>query len=201
MTTVSINPRLEGLEYRFNLERLAELNRSPVPLLLARLTSACPSHGKTQTEVNDPVALLAEIRRHCADDDDFIRQSMPLQEIVFRTLLLADDQTMTLGDLHYELTERWSSAIRPISITVAGLARILDVDVFYGFEKLPSQEPEIVEADLPMLTAGDNDDSLLDQIFAAIAEDAADETDEVDDPFEEDDEDDPYEEDEEEADD
>ena len=40
MSTVSINPRLEGLEYRVSLDRLAELNRSAAPLLMARLTSA-----------------------------------------------------------------------------------------------------------------------------------------------------------------
>ena len=54
MTTVAANARLEGTEYRFNLERLAELNRSPIPLLLARLSRPCPSYGKAASESATP---------------------------------------------------------------------------------------------------------------------------------------------------
>ena len=195
MSTVSVNPRLEGLEYRFSLDRLAELNRSAVPLLVPRLNAACPSYGKTLTETDDPVALLAEIRANCADDDNYIRQSMPLQEIAFRTLLLADDQTLTLRELHYELTERWSSPIRPITVTVSGLARILDSDVFYGFESVAPPEPEIVEPDSPMLlAAGEASDDLMVDILHAINEDE-------DDYIDDEDEDDPYEDDDDEEDD
>lgn len=188
MTTVATNTRLESLEYRFSLERLAELNRSPVPLLLARLNTACPSYGKTSADVDNPNKLNAEIRAHCADDPNFIRQSMPLQEIVFRTLLLADDQTMTLGAIHQELSERWSSPIRPITVTVTGLSKILDNDAFYGFEAIPAPEPEPLEPDLPMLFAAEAD--------AATA--LADEADFIDTDVEDDEdlyEDDPYEED------
>lgn len=198
MSTVSVNPRLEGLEYRVSLDRLAELNRSAAPLLAARLTNACPSYGKPASEADDPVALLAEIRANCANDDNYIRQSMPLQEIVFRTLLLADDQTLTLRELHYELTERWSSPIRPITVTVSGLARILDSDVFYGFEPVALPEPEVVQPDSPMLLAGgDGSDDLMRDILSSLHEDSEEDEDYIDDE----DEDDPYEDDEDEEDD
>ena len=198
MSTVSVNPRLEGLEYRVSLDRLAELNRSAAPLLVARLTSACPSYGKPASEADDPVALLAEIRANCANDDNYIRQSMPLQEIVFRTLLLADDQTLTLRELHYELTERWSSPIRPITVTVSGLARILDSDEFYGFESVALPEPEVMEPDPPMLLAGDDgSDDLMRDILSSLHEDSEEDEDYIDDE----DEDDPYEDDDDEEDD
>ena len=194
MSTVSVNTRLEGLEYRFSLDRLTELNRSAAPLLAARLNAACPSYGKASTETDDPVALLAEIRANCADDDDYIRQSMPLQEIAFRTLLLADEHTLTLRELHYELTERWSSPIRPITVTVAGLARILDSDVFYGFELASSPEPEVEEPEPPMLLAGEEgSDDLMREILSSLDEDGEEEEDD----YIDDDEDDPYEDDEE----
>ena len=191
MTTVAANTRLESLEYRFSLERLAELNRSPVPLLLARLNTACPSYGKTSADVDNPNKLNAEIRAHCANDPDFIRQSMPLQEIVFRTLLLAEDQTMTLGAIHNELSERWSSPIRPITVTVAGLSKILDNDAFYGFEVIPAPEPDSLEPDLPMLSAAEDDSAtaLADGAdLIAIGEEDEDVEDLYeDDPYEEDD--------------
>ena len=193
MTTVAASSHMDSLEYRVSLDRLAELNRSPVPLILARTTSSCPSYGSSPGESDDPAALIREIRANCGNDPDYIRQSMPLQEIVFRMLLLAEDQTMTLGDLHRELTERWSSAIRPITVTVSGLARILDSDVFYGFDAVPLPEPEVVESDLPMLNAGDEvEDNLLREILSSLDEDS----DEEEDLFDDDD-DDPYEEDEE----
>ena len=184
-TTYAANNRLSGLEYRFSPDRLAELNRAPVPLLLARITTGCPSYGKTAADIDSVDTLITEIRGHCAGDTDFIRQSMPLQEIVFRTLLLDADSTMTLGQLHQELTERWSSAIRPITVTLSGLARILDSDEFYGFEAIPVDDPEL--ADLPMLTASGADDS--DGLAQIIAANVDDEEDDDNDLFEEDEDD------------
>ena len=80
---------------------------------------------------------MKEIRTHCAGDTEFIQSSMPLQEIVFRTLLLQGGEPMPLSELHTELTEKWSTPIRPITLTVNGLARVLDSDVFYGFAASP----------------------------------------------------------------
>ncbi len=189
-TTFAANNRLSGLEYRFSPDRLAELNRAPVPLLLARLTTGCPSYGKTAADINSVDTLIAEIRGHCAGDTDFIRQSMPLQEIVFRTLLLDADSTMTLRQLHQELTERWSDGRRPITVTLSGLARILDNDEFYGFEAISVDEPEPELADLPMLTASGADESDgLAQVLAAIAANVDDEEEDDDDLFEDDDDD------------
>ena len=182
------NRRLADTEYQISLERLSELNRSPAPLLLARLNSACPSYGKTPAEADDPTRLMSEIRRHCRNDADFIRQEMPLQEIVFRTMLLHGDEPIPLGILHQELTERWSSPLRPITVTVSGLARILDHDVFYGFESLPEPElepePEPEFDAPPMLDAPPTDDEL-----ARLAASLVSNLDDVDDADEEEDDD------------
>ena len=174
MTTVAVNNPPESLEYRFSLERLGELNRSPAPLLLARLNTACPSYGKTPADIADAADLIEEIRRHCADDDNFIRNSLPLQEIVFRTLLLNGGEPMTLGELHREVTERWSTPIRAITVTVAGLARILDSDSFYGFALASPVEPEAAtpEPIPPLLSAADAGATpSLDEIITAIVAD------------------------------
>lgn len=199
-TALAPQHRLADTEYHISLERLSELNRSPAPLLLARLNSACPSYGKTPANAADPVRLMAEIRRHCKDDADFIAQSMPLQEIVFRTLLLNGVEPMTLGQLHHELTERWSSPLRPISVTVSGLARILDSDRFYGFESIPVEEPEpepaaVEEFDAaPMLDAAPTDAELA-SLAAAIVSNLDDEDDDDDDDADDYEDDDPDEDD------
>lgn len=190
MTTVAVNNPPESLEYRFSLERLGELNRSPAPLLLARLNTACPSYGKTPADIDDAATLIEEIRGHCADDDNFIRNSLPLQEIVFRTLLLNGGEPMTLGELHREVTERWSTPIRAITVTVAGLARILDSDSFYGFALASPVEPEAAtpEPIPPLLSAADAGAThLLDEIITAIAADTMGDDDDDDEDFYDDD--------------
>ena len=186
-TIVTGNSKLAGPEYRFSLERLEELNRSPIPLLLARLNTACPSFGKTPSEIADASDLVTEIKTHCAGDTEFIQSAMPLQEIVFRTLLLKGGEPMLLSELHAELTEKWSTPIRPITLTESGLARVLDSDVFYGFAVIPVEEPEseAVSDGVRMLTApGTDEDEQLARIFEALA---ADDDDEDEDLFGEDD--------------
>ena len=73
--------------------------------------------------------------RRPASDSTFIRSDMPVQEIVFRTLLARNNRPMSLTDLHYELTEKWATPVRPIVITEERLLRILDKDTYYGFAR------------------------------------------------------------------
>lgn len=201
-TTVTGNSKSAGPEYRFSLERLEELNRSAIPLLLARLSTACPSFGKTPAEIADPTDLIREIRTHCADDTEFIQSAMPLQEIVFRTLLLQGGEPMPLSDLHAELTEKWSTPIRPITLTVSGLARVLDNDEFYGFAAIPVEEPEpeeVSDAVRMLVAPGLEEDEQLVRIIEALASDDDDEDEDLlgEDDLDDDDED-LYEDDEEE---
>ncbi len=173
-TTVTGNSRSAGTEYRFSLERLEELNRSPIPLLLARLNTACPSFGRTPSQIADPSDLVKEIRSHCAGDTEFIQSAMPLQEIVFRTLLLRGEEPMPLSELHAELTDKWSTPIRPITLTVGGLARVLDNDVFYGFAAIPVEEPEpeeVPDTVLMLSAPGTDEDEQLSRIIEALAAD------------------------------
>lgn len=181
-TTVTGNSRSAGPEYRFSLDRLEELNRSPVPLLLARLNTACPSFGKTPAEIADPSDLMREIRSHCADDTDFIQSAMPLQEIVFRTLLLRGGEPVLLSDLHSELTQKWSTPIRPITLTENGLARVLDNDVFYGFAVIPVEEPEaeeVLDAVRMLAASGSTEEEQLSRIIEALARGDDDEDEEL----------------------
>ena len=121
--------------YYISFERLAELNRSAIAMLAARRGPSAPSRLKADHELDDPQELVAEIAEYGAHDQDFIRHDMPLQEIVFRILLARRNQPTALRDLHYELTERWATPIRPINVTERGLRRILDDDTYYGFSQ------------------------------------------------------------------
>jgi len=125
-------------------ERLARLKRSAVQLIAARRPPSCPSRGKPDHELSDPQELVSEIAKFCAEEEGFIRSELPVQEMIFRVLLTRNNEPTTLRDLHYEVTERWSTPIRPINFTEKGLGRILDADTYYGFSKLAPdpQQPE-----------------------------------------------------------
>ena len=120
--------------FHISIPRLEQLNRSAVHLFSTRLTEACPSHGLPANEL-DPASLIREIREFHGDDEDFIRFDMPIQEIMFRTLLARGNEPASLIDLHWELTERWSNPVRPISIDEDRLLRVLEADTYYGFDQ------------------------------------------------------------------
>ncbi len=119
--------------YQVSFQRLEQLERSAIHLLASRLTDDSPSRSAPVVELNDPQALVREIRDNYDTDPQFIRSDMPIQEIVFRTLLARGNEPITLTDLHYELTERWATPLRPIVISEDRLQRVLDADTYYGF--------------------------------------------------------------------
>lgn len=127
-------------QYYISFERLTQLGRSPVHVLASRRGPSAPSRLKPDHELDNPQELVEEIAEYSAREADYIRSGMPLQEIVFRVLLAHRNEPIALRDLHYQLTERWSTPMRPINITLEGLGRILDADTFYGFAHQP--EPD-----------------------------------------------------------
>ena len=126
--------------FSVGFERLAQLDRSAVHLIVGRLAPDSPLRSQSESELTDPQALIDEIAEHHSDEPGFIRSEMPIQEIVFRTLLATGNKPMSLRDIHYELTERWATPVRPIVITEDRLLRVLEADTYYGFVR--SEDPE-----------------------------------------------------------
>ena len=119
--------------FSVGLERLEQLDRSAIHLIAGRLAPDSPFRSQSEPGLTDPQALIDEIAEHHADEPGFIRSEMPIQEIVFRTLLATGNKPMSLRDIHYELTERWATPVRPIAITERRLLRVMDADTYYGF--------------------------------------------------------------------
>ena len=132
---VEEKPEKENPTFLISVDRLGDLERSPVHLVAGRLASTSPSKAKPFNEMGDVKVLIREIAQNYKNDPDFIRSDMPVQEIVFRTLLARGNRPMSLSDIHYELTEHWATPIRPIVITEERLLRILDSDTYYGFAR------------------------------------------------------------------
>ena len=125
--------------YIISFDRLEELNRSALQLVAERRGPSYPSRDKPDHELTNVQALIDEIAEHYTEDEDFIRTEMPIQEIVFRILLTRRNQPTPLRDLHYELTERWATPVRPINVSELGLRRILDAATPYGFARAPGK--------------------------------------------------------------
>ena len=133
--SVEEQPENESPLFLISADRLKYLERSPVHLIAGRLTAESPSKSKSIAEMGNVKVLIREISQNYKNDSNFIRSDMSLQEIMFRTLLARNNRPMSLTDLHYELTERWATPIRPIVITEERLLRILDTDTYYGFAR------------------------------------------------------------------
>ena len=128
-------PKMDNPLFLISADRLGKLERSPIHLVAARLTASSPSKTKAISELGDVKSLIREISQNSKNDSSFIRSDMPVQEILFRTLLARNNRPMSLTDMHYELTDRWATPIRPIVITEMRLLRILDNDTYYGFAR------------------------------------------------------------------
>ena len=126
----------ENYLYVVSFERLEELNRSALVLVAERRGPSLPPREKPDHELTNVQVLVDEIADHYEEDEGFIRTEMPIQEIVFRILLTRRNQPTLLRDLHYELTERWATPVRPINISELRLRRILDADTHYGFVRV-----------------------------------------------------------------
>ena len=136
--TDSLKQAEDNSLYIISFERLEELKRSALTLVAERRGPSFPSREKPDNELTDVKVLVDEIAEHYTEDEEFICTEMPIQEIVFRILLTRRNQPTPLRDLHYELTERWATPVRPIHISEAGLRRILDADKHYGFARVSS---------------------------------------------------------------
>ena len=132
-------------QYQISFERLAQLKRSPVTLVADRRPASSPSRQKPDHELTDAKKLVDEIAKFSKGEENFIRTEMPIQEIVFRILLTRRNKPTLLSDLHYELTEKWATPVRPINLSEEALVRILDADTYYGFVNLAA-ETEVAEA-------------------------------------------------------
>ena len=132
---VDEQPEKENPMFLISVDRLKQLDRSAVHLVAGRLASTSPSKSKPVKELGDVKGLIREIAQNYKNHPNYIRSEMPVQEIIFRTLLARGNRPMSLSDIHYELTERGATPVRPIVITEERLLRILDSDIYYGFAR------------------------------------------------------------------
>ncbi len=135
-------PVQENPYYVIDPERTIELNRSLDLLLLSRRCPSCKARLGGQPQKAPVAEQIKEIAKCCADQEGFIRPEMPMQEIVFRTLLATGNEPVSLEHLHHLITDELYTPINPRSIPLKGLKRVLDTDTYYGFRRIADPTPE-----------------------------------------------------------
>ena len=132
----------EAHDYVIDPSRAVELNRSLGMMLLSRRCPSCKARMEANQEMPSEEAQIREIAECCANQEEFIRPDMPMQEIVFRTLLSEGNQPVSLERLHYLVTEHWYTPTNPRNISMNGLKRVLDNDAYYGFKEVSETSVE-----------------------------------------------------------
>ncbi len=126
----------EAPHYIIDPSRARELNRSLPMILLSRRCPSCKARLQDRLEAPPEEEQMREIAECCANQEGFIRPEMPMQEILFRALLSEGNKPVSLERLHYLVTERWHTPANPRSISLNGLKRVLDSDIYYGFREV-----------------------------------------------------------------
>jgi hypothetical protein len=131
-TQEKVDEALKEVKYFIDSKRAQELGRSLDQLLFSRRCDKCRTRLAKQ-ELPSVREQFKDITECCAQDEGFVSPDMPLQEIVFRTLLAEGNKPLTLAQLHYAVTEKWATPIRPMNLSLVSLKRILDRDTYYCF--------------------------------------------------------------------
>ena len=122
--------------YVIDLDKASEHKRSLATLLSSRRCDSCKTRLESSGEVVSAEEHFKAISECCATQEEFIRPEMPIQEIVFRTILSHGNKPVSLEKLHEDVTERWYTPLNPRSISPVGLKRVLERDAYYGFKEV-----------------------------------------------------------------
>ena len=123
--------------YVLDEAKLEQGGRSLAAILLSRRCPSCSERLQGGGEAPSAETHIREMAECCATQEGFIRPNMPMQEIVIRSLLVVGNQPTSVERLHFLVTEEYYTPVNPRSITPAGLKRVLDNDVYYGFKLVP----------------------------------------------------------------
>ena len=126
-------------QYHIDPSRTAGLNRSLSAILLSRRCSSCTARIESEGNIPSDKEQMKEIKECCATQEGFIRPEMPMQEIIFRTLLAEGNVPVGLDRLHYLVTDQWYTPANPRNISMDGLARVLNSDTYYGLAEVPAR--------------------------------------------------------------
>ena len=130
-----VTPEIDP-SYVIDPSKADDLNRSLAALLASRRCTDCREQLQAQGGSVSTEEHISRIGKCCSKQEGFIQPEMPMQEIIFRTLLAGGNKPATLSHIHYEVTETWYTPMNPRSVSVSKVKRVLESDNYYGFTKV-----------------------------------------------------------------
>ena len=124
--------------YVIDPSKVDALNRSLAVLLASRRCADCRERLEAQGGNVPAEEHIRHIEECCSRQEGFIQPEMPMQEIVFRTMLAGGNKPAALSYLHNEVTDTWYTPMNPRSISVDNVRRVLEGDSYYGFAQAGS---------------------------------------------------------------
>ena len=136
MTMEKLNEQEDGTEeveevepaYRFAPEILEEMGQSISLLIGERLCDAALAKlkepGAWRTMKFKELHKL--LKDNCEGQDGYLSPQAPLLETVVRMLLTAKRDSLTLGEIHADVSGLWITSPWPRHIAIESLQRVLD---------------------------------------------------------------------------
>ena len=125
-----------GVYYFISKDAMEEHGLDFVSLVKERRCNTCTIRmSKKNYKESNPTLQkqIEELAKCCASKIEFLSPYMPLKESLIRMMLKVSNRTMSLIDLHWEITEELASPTHPMAMSIGHIKRILDRDQYYGF--------------------------------------------------------------------
>ena len=121
---------IEQLQYRINLDKNVNLNRSLILLFTGMLCKECKKQYKSE-EPSVTSVLVKNIQKCCSKKPDYIHSGLPLKQATYRTMLAKGNRPSTARQISDFLTDKWGESVYTRSMTPAVISRLLETSVDY----------------------------------------------------------------------
>lgn len=118
-----------------DLDWLEQHNRSFLALAQGCLCSKCTKKRKGGSEPISPAELISSIEACCGKASDFISDSSPVLESIFRLFLANGNKPLSPEELSKQLAKRLGGDSHRTSVEI--LPRLLRDEHYYGLRQAP----------------------------------------------------------------
>ena len=118
--------------YAFVPASIEQQGRSANVVMAARLCDSAKARLKGDPRKRSYRQLRKLFRDECAGQDGYLSAQHPVLETVLRILLAAEEDSMTLDELHGRVEALWLTSTWPRHINIDAMRRVLDRAQAYG---------------------------------------------------------------------
>ena len=122
----------EDPSYRFIPSLIEQQGRSVGVVLGSRLCEAARAKLKSEPRTMSYAEIRRLFKANCANQDGYLSPQHPVLETVLRLLLISKADSMTLTDIHDQVSFLWLTSTWPRHINKDAMRRVLDRAASHG---------------------------------------------------------------------